>query len=111
DGMVKEGGSSNAWIVTRGGVLVTRPAVHGIRRGITTTTLFKVASRPGVKIEERPFAGEAAMPARAAFISAATTIVLPVVEIGGRPIANGEPGSVALSLREAFFDVAEKSRA
>lgn len=111
DGMVKEGGSSNAWIVTRDGVLVTRPADHGILRGITRTTLFKVASRLGLKIEERPFAVEEAMRAREAFISSATTIVLPVVEIDGRPIANGEPGSVALSLREAFFDVAEKSRA
>ena len=42
DGTVKEGGSSNAWIVTKDGVLVTRPAEHGILRGITRTTLFDV---------------------------------------------------------------------
>src|SRR5690606_5819054 len=108
---VKEGGSSNAWIVTRDGVLVTRPADHGILRGITRTTLFKAASRLGLKSEEPPFAEEEAMRAREAFTSSATQIVLPVVEIGGRPIAGGEPGSVALSLREAFVDVAEKSRA
>jgi D-alanine transaminase len=34
-----------------------------------------------------------------------------VVAIDGEPVANGHPGSIALSLRSAFFDVAEKTRA
>ena len=55
DGNVKEGGSSNAWIVTKDGVLVTRPADHGILRGITRTTLFDVAEKLGLKIEESGF--------------------------------------------------------
>jgi D-alanine transaminase len=111
DGKVKEGGSSNAWIVTRDGVLVTRPADHGILRGITRTTLFDVAKKLGLKIEERGFSVAEAKAAREAFVSSATTIAMPVVEIDGTTIANGQPGSVTLSLREAFFDVAEKSPA
>ncbi|AZO14832.1 D-amino-acid transaminase [Mesorhizobium sp. M2A.F.Ca.ET.043.05.1.1] len=111
DGNVKEGGSSNAWIVTRDGVLVTRPAEHGILRGITRTTLFDVAAKLGLKIEERGFSVTEAKAAREAFISSATTIAMPVVEIDGAPIANGYPGSMTLSLRQAFFDVAEKSPA
>lgn len=108
DGNVKEGGSSNAWIVTRDGVLVTRPAEHGILRGITRTTLFDVAAKLGLKIEERGFSVAEAKAAREAFISSATTIALPVVAIDGDPVANGHPGSVTLSLREALFDIAEK---
>ena len=108
DGNVKEGGSSNAWIVTKDGVLVTRPAEFGILRGITRTTLFEVAAKLGLKIEEREFSVAEAKAAREAFISSATTIALPVVAIDGTPIANGHPGSVVLSLRDAFFDVAEK---
>ena len=108
DGNVKEGGSSNAWIVTKDGVLVTRPADHGILRGITRTTLFDVAARLGLKIEERGFSVAEAKAAREAFISSATTIAMPVVAIDGAPVANGHPGSVVLSLRGAFFDVAEK---
>jgi D-alanine transaminase len=111
EGKVKEGGSSNAWIVTRDGVLVTRPADHGILRGITRTTLFDVARKLGLKIEERGFSVAEAKAAREAFISSATTIAMPVVEIDGATIANGQPGSVVLSLRDAFFDVAEKSPA
>jgi D-alanine transaminase len=108
DGNVKEGGSSNAWIVTKDGVLVTRPAEHGILRGITRTTMFEVAAKLGLKIEERGFSVDEAKAAREAFISSATTIAMPVVAIDGAPVANGHPGSVVLSLREAFFDVAEK---
>ncbi len=111
DGTVKEGGSSNAWIVTREGRLVTRPAEHGILRGITRTTLFEVAEKLGLAIEERGFTVAEAKAAREAFISSATTIAMPVVEIDGTPIANGHPGSVVLSLRAAFFDIAEKSQA
>jgi D-alanine transaminase len=111
DGMVTEGGSSNAWIVTTDGVLVTRPAEHGILRGITRTTLFDVAAKLGLKIEERGFSVAEAKAAREAFISSATTIAMPIVAIDGAPVANGHPGSVTLSLREAFFYIAEKSPA
>ena len=111
EGRVKEGGSSNAWIVTRDGTLVTRAADHGILRGITRTTLFEVAAKLGLRVEERGFSVEEAKAAREAFISSATTIALPVVAIDGVLVANGHPGSVTLSLRQAFFDVAEKSPA
>lgn len=107
-GNVKEGGSSNAWIVTSDGKLVTRPADEGILRGITRTTLFDVAEKLGLTIEERYFSVAEAKAAREAFITSATTVVMPVVTIDGAPVANGHPGSVALSLRAAFFDVAEK---
>jgi D-alanine transaminase len=108
DGNVKEGGSSNAWIVTKDGVLVTRPAEHGILRGITRTTLFEVAAKLGLRVEERSFSVAEAKAAREAFISSATTLAMPVVAIDGDPVANGHPGSIVLSLREAFFEVAEK---
>lgn len=111
DGMVTEGGSSNAWIITMDGVLVTRPAEHGILRGITRTTLFDVATKLGLKVEERHFSVAEAKAAREAFISSATTIAMPVVSIDGDPVANGHAGSMTLSLRQAFFDVAEKSPA
>jgi D-alanine transaminase len=111
DGTVKEGASTNAWIVTKEGRLVTRPADFGILRGITRTTVFDVARKLGVEIEERPFTVEEAKKAREAFITSATTVVMPVVAIDDAPVANGHPGTVALSLRRAFFDVAEKSPA
>jgi D-alanine transaminase len=111
DGTVKEGAATNAWIVTRDGSLVTRPADAGILRGVTRATVMKIAERLGLKVEERGFSVEEAKQAKEAFITAATTVVMPVVSIDGASVANGHPGSVTLSLREAFFDVAEKTPA
>ncbi len=111
DGTVKEGAATNAWIVTADGKLVTRPAENGILRGITRATVMEVAAKLGLEVEERAFTVEQAKAAREAFMTAATTVVMPVVEIDGQPIANGHPGSVTLSLRQAFFDIAEKTPA
>lgn len=111
DGTVKEGAATNAWIVTMDGRLVTRPADSGILRGVTRTTVFDVARKLGLEVEERGFSVDEAKGAREAFMTAATTVVMPIVAIDGHPIANGHPGSVALSLRAAFFDVAEKRQA
>jgi D-alanine transaminase len=110
-GKVTEGGSTNAWIVDEAGKLITRPADSGILRGITRTTVLDVAARLGLTVEERPFSVEEAKRAREAFITSATSIVMPVVAIDGEPVANGHPGSTASALREAFFDIAEKTKA
>jgi D-alanine transaminase len=107
DGMITEGGSSNAWIVTREGRLVTRPAEHGILRGITRTVVLDVVAGQNLAFEERGFSVEEAYAAREAFITSASQIVMPVVSIDGRPIGNGAPGLVATALRRDFHRFAE----
>ncbi len=109
DGTVKEGAATNVWIVDRDGTLRTRPAEHGILKGITRTTLMDVAGPLGLKVEERAFSIEEMLAAREVFITAATSICFPVVSVDGRPIGNGHPGSIAQNIREAFFGVAEKT--
>ena len=107
EGFVTEGGSTNAWIVTGDGVLVTRPAEFGILRGITRTVVMKVAATLGLRVEERAFSVEEAKRAREAFITAATTLVMPVVAIDEATVANGRPGTTALTLRHAFHEHTE----
>ncbi|MBB4525174.1 D-amino-acid transaminase [Rhizobium leguminosarum] len=107
-GMVKEGAATNVWIVDPDGTLVTRPAEHGILRGITRTTLMDVAAKLGLQIAERSFSVSEMLAAREVFLTAATSICFPVVSVDGQTIANGHPGSVSQKVREAFFDVAEK---
>lgn len=106
-GFVTEGSSTNAWIVTTDGSLVTRPAEHGILKGITRTVVLDVAARHGIRVEERAFSVDEAKRAREAFVTAATQIVMPVVKIDGAVVANGKPGSIATQLREAFHDHAD----
>jgi len=107
DGAVTEGASTNAWIVTQAGAVVTRPADHAILRGITRTVLFDVIKAQGFRLEERAFTLAEAYTAREAFVTAASQIVLPVVRIDGRPIGEGRPGPVATALRREFHKYAE----
>jgi D-alanine transaminase len=108
-GHVTEGSSSNAWIVTMGGKVVTRPADNGILRGITRSVLIDVIRAQGLEFEERPFTVEEAYDAREAFLTSASQIVMPVVRIDDRPVGNGAPGSVAAALRAEFHRHAEWS--
>jgi len=108
-GQVTEGSSSNAWIVTKGGKVVTRPADNGILRGITRSVLIEVIKAQGLELEERPFTVEEAQGAREAFLTSASQIVMPVVRIDDRPVGNGAPGSVATALRAEFHRHAERS--
>jgi D-alanine transaminase len=107
EGRVTEGSSSNAWIVTRDGAVVTRPADFGILRGITRTVVLKVIAEHGLKLEERSFTMEEAYAAREAFITSATQFVTPVVRVDGRPVGNGAPGLIASALRRDYHDHAE----
>ena len=108
DGYVTEGAATTAWIVTGEGMLVTRPNDTDILPGITRITASEVARRAGLRVEERKFTVAEAKAAREAFMTGASTVVMPIVRIDGEPIADGKPGRVATALRAAFHDVAEK---
>lgn len=108
DGTVKEGAATNAWIVTTDGVLVTRPADFGILRGITRAGAIDAAAKLGLTVEERPFTVDEALGAREAFMTSATSQIMPVVSIDGRSVANGHPGETSRQLQSAFFEVVEK---
>jgi D-alanine transaminase len=109
DGMVTEATSANAWILTSGGVLVTRHADHAILRGITRGVVFDAIKAMELKVEERAFTLEEAYGAREAFITSASQIVLPVIRIDGHTIGEGKPGPVATALRRSFHRYAEAS--
>jgi D-alanine transaminase len=107
DGFVTEGASSNAWIVTRDGTLVTRPAESGILRGVTRTVVLDLMASQKLAFEERKFSVDEAYAAREAFVTSASQTVMPVVSIDGRPVGNGAPGLVATALRRDFIQHAE----
>lgn len=106
-GYVTEGASSTAWIVTRDGVLVTRPLAGDILPGVTRSVVLDLVAKQGLRFEERAFTVEEAYAAREAFITSASQSVMPVTEIDGRPVANRAPGSVASGLRRDYHNQAE----
>lgn len=103
DGMVTEGTSNNAYIVTGDGRIVTRRLSHSILGGITRAAILRLAGETGMSVEERSFSVDEAKAAAEAFITSASAFVLPVVEIDGQPIGSGKVGPVAGRLREIYI--------
>ncbi|MFT6271493.1 MAG: D-alanine transaminase [Dinoroseobacter sp.] len=104
DGFVTEGTSNNAYIVTREGTIVTRHLSTEILHGITRAAVLRMAAEAQMTIEERPFTIEEAQHAQEAFITSASSFVMPIVEIDGEAIGEGKPGSIAKRLREIYLD-------
>lgn len=108
-GMVKEGAASNAWIIDNGGTIITRQIDNAILSGVTRNTLLDLIGREGLRLEERSFSLTEAKAAREAFVTGATSLVMPVVSIDGVPVGDGKPGPLAQRLRALFHDIARRS--
>jgi len=103
NGYVNEGTSNNAYIVTRGGTLVTRQLGTEILHGVTRKAVLRLAEESQINIEERSFTVEEAYDAEEAFITSATAIVIPVTKIDGKQIGDGKPGPISRQLRKLYF--------
>lgn len=104
DGAVTEGTSNNAYIVTKAGTIVTRHLGNEILHGITRAAVLRFAREAQMTVEERSFTIEEAKDAAEAFITSASTFVMPVVELDGAQIGDGTPGPVATRLREIYLE-------
>ena len=102
DGFVTECSASNAWMVDETGAIVTHPKTNEILGGITRQTAIACAEELQIKVIERPFTLEEAKAAPEAFLTSATSFVMPIISIDGARIGSGKPGPVALRLREAY---------
>ena len=102
DGYVTEGSSSNAWIVTRDGELITRHTDHAILGGITRQTVLKLAQDNGLKYVERAFSLIEAKAALEAFTTSSTVMLRPVVDIDGTPVGNGNAGVFTCQLIDLY---------
>ncbi len=103
DGAVTEGTSNNAYIV-KSGKIITRKLSNDILHGITRAAVLRFADEAQMEVIERNFTIDEAKKADEAFVTSASTFVMPVVEIDGHTLGSGTPGPVAVRLREIYLD-------
>ena len=106
DGLVTEGASSTSFISTQDGTIVTRALSTALLPGITRKTVMRLAQEAQLRVEERSFSVEEARAAKEAFLTSATSLVLPIVSIDGEPVGDGKVGPLAKRLRELYLDMA-----
>ncbi|MGB0158197.1 MAG: D-amino-acid transaminase [Thalassovita mediterranea] len=108
DGYVTEGTSNNAYIV-KDGKIITRGLSNDILHGITRAAVLRFAQEAQMEVVERPYTIEEAQAADEAFVTSASTFVMPVVEIDGAAVGDGQVGPVAKRLREIYLDESLKT--
>ena len=103
NGVITEQTSANAHIIDARGVLVSHPVDTGVLPGVTRINALAIAREMGLTVEERPFTPDELFAAREAFVSAAGSLVLPVVEVDGKPIGSGTPGPLTGEIRDRYI--------
>jgi D-alanine transaminase len=103
DGIVREGGSTNAYIV-KDGAIITHPLSAHILPGIARATLLRLARDAQISVIERPFSLDEAHRADEALLTSTTAPLLPVVQIDGTPVGDGTPGPMAARLAALVGD-------
>ncbi len=108
DGTITEGTSNNAYII-KDGKIVTRALSNDILHGITRAAVLRFAREAQMPVEERSFTLEEAKAADEAFVTSASTFVMPVVDIDGAALGAGTPGPLAMRLREIYIEESRKA--
>ncbi len=103
DGCITEGASSTAFILTHDGKIITRQNSHAILPGCTRRAVMTLIEREGLTHEERPFTIAEAQGAAEAFLTSASSLVMPVVRIGTQVIGDGKPGRVTQKLQQIYL--------
>ena len=109
-GLVTEGTTTSAWIVTAEGRLVTRPLGREILAGVVRRSLLGRLGDLRIKLEERPFSLAELRAAREAFVTSSSGFLLPVTRVDGVALGDGSVGPVSRELRRLIdVDVARQT--
>jgi len=106
DGLITEGTSNNAYIVTADNKIKTRHLGNEILAGITRTAVLKFAREANLEVIEEPFSVEEIEQATEAFITSASLFVMPVVSVDGKVVGDGKPGPITKQLRKVYISTA-----
>ena len=107
DDMITEGTSQNAHIINKGGVLISHQLDRRILPGVTRIEMLAQAKSLGLTVEERAFSIDEAKNAAEAFVSSSTLLIMPVVEIDGHKIGDGQPGARTRKIRQSYLDAVQ----
>jgi branched-chain amino acid aminotransferase len=101
NGTVAEGTGDNVFIV-KDGVVITPPPTAGILIGVTREVVIALASKERIQVLEKDFTVHEMYNADEAFLSGTAAEIVPLVEVDGKKIGNGDVGPITSKLIENF---------
>lgn len=102
DGLITEGASSTAFIITDDGCICTRPNSQVVLPGCTRTAVQRLCHSHDLQLEEQAFSPTKAQAAVEAFLTSASSLITPVVRIGDTVIGDGRPGPITRRLQASY---------
>jgi branched-chain amino acid aminotransferase len=110
DGRVSETTSANVFVV-RGGLAWTPPRTAAVLEGATRSWLLSAAAVRGLELEpsERDLTLDDVVGSDEAFLSSSVAGIVPLVEVDGHPIGDGQPGPRTVALRAAREDWVDRA--
>ena len=109
EGYITECGSTS-FFIARDDRILTRPLGDGdILPGVTRRAVIGLCVSHGLSLVETRFTLDEALAADEAFISGASSYVLPVATIDGRAIGEGKPGPLSRQLRDIYIEFARQT--
>jgi len=97
DGIVTEGTHTSV-LGVKDGALLTHNLCPYILPSVTREVVIEIAREQGIPVRERPFSQTELFQLDELFVSGTTTDVTPIVEVDGKRIGSGKPGSVTRQL-------------
>jgi len=105
DGYITEGSSTNIWMVTKDGRIVTRSTQDNILSGITRAAVLSIAEGLQMPIEERAFTLDEAKAAAEMFLTSSTSCAMPITQVDNTLIGDGKPGTLTSRLVTRYWDM------
>lgn len=101
DGHVCEGTVANVFLV-KDGKLITPHSHSDILEGITRDSVFKIAKRKGIDVEERAVDRSELYTADELFFSGSSANITPVLSVDKRTIGSGSMGPITKDLSDTY---------
>ena len=102
--MLGEACMSNVFLV-RDGTLKTPGVASGILPGVTRGVVLELAGKLGITTVEDDITLEELYQAEEALLTNSVIEVMPLIEVGGKPIGSGTPGQVTRRLMRAYKEL------
>jgi len=93
EGYVTEGAASNVFVI-KDGVALTPPEGPFILTGITRDLIMESMQAAGLRCEEAQITEAQLRDADEIWLTSSTREILPVIELDGKPVGNGQVGAV-----------------
>lgn len=110
NGHAIEGAASNLFIV-KDGLMITPPNSHLLLPGITRDLLVELAAEHARPFREADITLEELQTADEIWLTSSTKELLPVVELDGTPVGNGQPGPIYRDMHCLYRDYKDRVRA